>query len=362
MASIDSLAQEVIMKVGFLFILGLPILTYALNEHVINKRVLPINKNCDPNSGACRKGDWIAENIADCEYDRSLFHPFSCDAQNDAWSSWTVDVAQDDRCKPVSGKRFTCGAAGTNTRCVCSDTNLAYNPGINTCQCQYWPNKDVGAHSPAFCTGYYTGGTSTVHHWACCNNCNDPTSNTCNSNTWQGGSSGDYCGSCGQNTGGGRVKYYFNCGSCDDQQACSSKCDSKGYDFPGACWKWLDCFKGCCLASATQPRNKRDVSDITFCGDDVCSGNETPDSCPGDCCYKMNSANCTSDVSKCTPECCHAPTCCLEEDDKKGGINKGVVIGLPVTFTVLVIALVVIFAAVCYLYKKRKQSIDYNRI
>ena len=58
-ASIDSLVQEVIMKVGFLLILGLPILTYALNEHVINKRVLPINENCDPNSGACRKGDWV---------------------------------------------------------------------------------------------------------------------------------------------------------------------------------------------------------------------------------------------------------------------------------------------------------------
>ena len=54
------------------FILGLATLTYALKEHTINKRVLPINENCDPDSGRCRKGDWVAENIAGCESNRFL--------------------------------------------------------------------------------------------------------------------------------------------------------------------------------------------------------------------------------------------------------------------------------------------------
>ena len=43
-------------------------------KHYLNTRVLPSNQNCDPDSNRCRKGDWVAEHIADCEYDRSLFH------------------------------------------------------------------------------------------------------------------------------------------------------------------------------------------------------------------------------------------------------------------------------------------------
>ena len=66
------------------------------------------------------------------------------------------------------------------------------------CKCQYWPPEDPGVNTPAFCTGYYTGGTSGFHHWACCNNCNDST-NTCDGDEWQGGSTKNYCGECGQN-------------------------------------------------------------------------------------------------------------------------------------------------------------------
>lgn len=313
---------------------------------LVNKRVLPTNKNCDPDLETCRKGDWIDESIADCKYETSFGHWLSCDAQNDYWSSWIVDEAVGDRCQPVSGTRFRCGASGTNTRCVCSDTNLAYNPGINTCRCQYWPSEDVGAQSPAFCTGYYTGGTSSIHHWACCNNCNDPTGNTCDANTWQGGSSNSYCSNCGQNTGGGRVKYYFNCGNCDDQHTCSDRCGGFFSELPGLCWKWLDCFKGCCLAIATQPRNKRDVSAISFCGDGTCSGTETPGSCPEDCCYKMNEVNCTQG-NNCSPQCCSSPNCCLDTSDtdmqtngdsKLNNTNLGIVLlavcTLIVTFSI----------------------------
>ena len=317
-------------------------LSLALSDHPISKRVLPTNENCDPAAEVCRKGDWIAKNIAHCEYERSLFHVLTCDAQNDHPGSWIVDEAVGDRCKPSSGKRFKCGASGTNTRCVCSDTNLFYNPGPNKCRCQYWPPEDIGAHSPAFCTGYYTGGVSRVHHWACCNNCNDSTSQSCDGTTWQGGSSISYCGQCGQNTGGGREKYYFNCGSCDDQNSCSNFCNSKLLGIitnPGFCWMWLDCFKGCCLRTATQPRNKRDISQLSFCGDTICSENETPSSCPMDCCYQVNSNNCTiTSEGSCIPQCCQLSTCCkgnsLSVNNNSGRI-KATAIGVSMAMNIL---------------------------
>ena len=300
------------MEKVFLILISVT-LSLALSDHSINKRVLPTNENCDPAAEVCRKGDWIDRSIADCEYERSFRHPISCDAQNDHPGSWTVDEADGDRCKPSSGKRFTCGAQGTNTRCVCSDTNILMLK-FNECRCQYWPPEFIGVHSPAFCTGYYTGGTSGLHHWACCNNCNDAADQSCDGMTWQGGSPNSYCGQCGQNTGGGRVKYSFNCGSCDNQNSCASKCDAKNLDHAGLCWEWLDCFKSCCLDTATQPRNKRDVSEHSFCGDTLCSGSETPSTCPADCCYQINSDNCTRGTT-CLPECCQISSCCLHEDD-----------------------------------------------
>ena len=269
------------------------------------KRVLPINKDCDPNTQACRKGDWIAENIADCRR-RGLT---TCSAQNGVKTSWIVDVAKDSKCVPVQGLRFECGAPGTDTRCVCSDTNPV-SLKFNSCQCQYWPPEDVGVDYPAHCTGFYQGGTSGVHHWACCNNCNDP-SNTCDRETWQGGSTEDYCTSCGEKNGRGRTKYFFNCGGCANQQICSDYCSGPIRNLPGLCWKWLDCFKGCCLQTAQQPSNsmaKRQIS--AFCGDGRCDSNESPTTCPTDCCYQVNSM-CTGD-NICTNECCGSPSCCLE--------------------------------------------------
>ena len=190
---------------------------------------------------------------------------------------------------------------------MCSDPKLP----PNECKCQYWPEKDPGASKPAFCTGYYTGGRSGVHHWACCNNCND-TNKTCDGVTWQGGSSEVYCGPCGTNSnGGGRVKYYFNCGSCRQQELCSEYCS--GRNLPGLCWKWLDCFRGCCLANAQQPsRNKRQIETTSFCGDGTCGSGETPNTCPSDCCYQINPVCDPSNPNLCENECCEHSSCCLE--------------------------------------------------
>lgn len=222
----------------------------------ISKRVPPTTEHCDPRVNACRKGDWISSHIADCSYQG----PISCNAQHDTstWS-WIVDVEEEDRCTPVQGLQFNCGAAGSNTRCVCSDTN-PLSLTLNACRCQYWPAEDPGIHSPASCVAYYQGGELSVHHWACCNNCNDVTNQHCDGATWHGGSGESYCSYCGENTGGGRVLYYFNCGSCTDQRRCEEHCNGPISNLPGLCWMWLECFKSCCLQSTPQPlRSKRQI-------------------------------------------------------------------------------------------------------
>ena len=114
------------MKV--LFFLSLISLVYAHG-------LLPSKKNCDPRKGDCQHGDFVATDIADCEYDRDLFHMISCDAENDHMTEWTVDVARGHRCKSIRNRPIRCGAPGTKTRCVCSD--VKYGDGFNECRCQY---------------------------------------------------------------------------------------------------------------------------------------------------------------------------------------------------------------------------------
>lgn len=229
-------------------VVALILLSCVSGNHLLTKRALPTNSNCDPRLQACRKGDWVSEELADCEYHG---HKITCNAIGDRWLSWIVDRDEDNACLPSQDLEFACGDPNTHTRCVCSDVNVFYSslrnggPLYNQCKCQYWPKEDVGANSPAFCTGYYTGGQTKVHHWICCNNCRDREENTCDMKTWQGGSDLDYCGACGESTGSGRVKYYFNCKSCEDQQRCESECN--WMNWPGFCWLWSDCFKKCCL-------------------------------------------------------------------------------------------------------------------
>lgn len=236
---------ELLIALIFLSALG-------LGKQAIVKRALPTNFNCDPRLQVCRKGDWTPEDVAGCYYRGSKS---TCTAVNEGHSlSWIVDEDRHGDCRPLQGLQFLCGAAGTHTRCVCSDVNIFYSfftknrPLHNQCKCQYWPNEDIGARLPAFCTGYYIGGKSTVHHWICCNNCNDREANTCDRKTWQGGSDLNYCGECGDSTGNGKEKYFFNCGSCKDQHRCESKCNSPAWmKLPGLCWLWADCFKDCCV-------------------------------------------------------------------------------------------------------------------
>ena len=304
------------------------VILLALSDAAVNeggayrvKRILPESESrrCNPTiSGDCKKGDWVDEGIADCSY-RGSWPWSTCTASGDSGGvfSWVVEPDSDDKCKPVSGKGLRCGAQGSNTRCVCSDYKIQFNE----CVCQYWTEGTPGEDQPAFCNAYYLGGTSGVHQFACCNNCNDLTPSTCDGVTYQGGSTTKYCGSCGakKENYDTQWKSYFNCGSCDVQSACKKRCDGNFPNkLPGFCWRWLDCFSECCRAASYQPRQKQyrstspaEVASMAFCGDYRCSESETPATCPADCCYQANALNCSSDPSQCSPDCCQMETCCL---------------------------------------------------
>ena len=272
----------------------------------VEKRVLPVNEECNPTSGTCVKGDLIKTSVADCEFQKSSWYMYSCTASNNVWTHWVVEPEKNGNCLPMNGKKIKCGAIGSKTRCVCNSPIL----GRNTCRCQYWTQETPGASQNAFCTAYYIdAGTSGLHHYTCCNNCNDP-STSCDGRTYHGGSSMSYCGTCGKPTGGGRVEYYFNCKDCQTQSKCADMCDNNfpGATLPGLCWKWVDCFAGCCREMATQFSRRRQAdTPIEFCGDGTCQqSSEDPDTCPSDCCYLRNST-CTSG---CSLECCRTATCC----------------------------------------------------
>ena len=308
-------------------------------QHRISKRMLPDKQSCDPSRGTCSKGDFVDKALADCSYE-TILGTCTASGKTGGIISWVVAPDKDSKCKPtVKGKQFTCGAQGTKTRCVCND----YKIELNECRCQYWTEETPGSHDPAFCTAYYLAGDSKVHHYACCNNCNDENNTmsessdwkACDAHTYEGGSTSEYCNSCGVSTGGGLVKYYFNCGSCEVQTHCEARCNhTTGLRLPGLCWKWVNCFKGCCVATrkalAQRSRLKstknelkkhyseldidvgeRVVPNVGFCGDSNCSASESRFNCPADCCSLVNN-KCSSAPSECTDNCCQMDSCCLD--------------------------------------------------
>lgn len=168
------------------------------------------------------------------------------------------------------------------------------------------------------CQVFKWGGSSGVHWYACCNNClkTNPNYNpSCDSETYQGGSSISYCDHCGEDKGTGdadKFKTEFKCGGCDGQAAKRQKCKSnlrKLYNVPGFCWAHSRCFKKHCQKS--YGRKKREIKDIPdTCFNLQCEPGETPENCPVDCCYKNNPSACTWKDNTCVDECCGEPSCC----------------------------------------------------
>ena len=225
-----------------------------------NKRQLPLQTTCDlRRPGDCYKGDLIDTEVADCKKTSFIR---TCDPINDDYKlSSVIDVPDVSKhgvdCVGDGSRPITCGGAGTDTRCVCDkavDVKRIKSTVANQCRCQYWPQHDPRKDKPSYCTQYDNGGTTGVHFYICCNNCNDPLDGSCNKKDYQGGGSeGNYCGACGTNTedGGGRETYSFNCVSCSQQSACEKQCNKKyggiWANIPGFCPKWARCFRECCI-------------------------------------------------------------------------------------------------------------------
>jgi len=153
-----------------------------------NKRELPLSYDCNPRLGTCFKGDLISKNVATCKKD-SLF--ITCSPVGDYLFSSVVDVPDVSvhgvDCVPDSTLPLVCGTE--DTRCVCDkavDIKRPTESLFNQCRCQYWPEVDVRASQPSYCTQYDHGGTSKVHFYTCCNNCNDA-DKSCDGHAYQGG-------------------------------------------------------------------------------------------------------------------------------------------------------------------------------
>ena len=104
--------------------------------------------------------------------------------------------------------------------------------------------------------------------------------------------------------------------------------------------------------------------------------------CPADCCYLVNSVNCTSGVNNCSDECCNDPHCCLndnssdnDDDDHSNGSNgndslKGELVHVSVGIIVVffVVPMVGIIITVCYSKKlctekkEKKKGPDYGKL
>eukprot|EP00117_Sycon_ciliatum_P010928 scpid85323/ scgid12610/ len=237
-----------------------------------SKRDLPLSLECDPRvaSGAsrCFKGDLLSQSVGDCKKTGSRV--WSCSPKGGRWFSTSTDVADTSKhgvnCVPDTSKPVTCGTK--DTRCVCDSPVDITSPlkrpyKFNNCRCQYWPAVDVRDSRPNVCRQYDHGGTSSVHFYACCNNCASSES-TCDGQTYQGGGSeGQYCAPCGKRVAEemtSRHTYTFNCGGCKQQGVCKQQCDEEypiASKLPGLCPMWAGCFRRCCLQAVPQQTNSR---------------------------------------------------------------------------------------------------------
>ena len=201
----------------------------------------------------------------------------------------------------------------------------------------------ISSSKASTCTEYQGGVSSGgVHRYICCDNCGE-SNPYCDGRTWQGGSKVVYCGTCGIDSFGGKFRKSYMCQDCNTQVACARKASRGLGDIKGLCWRWAHKFGECCK-KALRFKKRQAVIDINstsfiFCGDGICQDDETPTSCPFDCCYQVNS-NCT--VSGCTPTCCGESSCCLEDDDGSGAATLHALSSLS-TFSLLLIMFFVTF-------------------
>lgn len=207
------------------------------------------------------------------------------------------------------------------------------------------------------CQNYWWGGTSGVHFYTCCNNCEDGNNNTaCAWKTWQGGGSRQlYCGQCGSNvpygtpaSPGCQLNIPYTCGGCDGETKSDSTCLHWYVDFPGVCWIYTACFSLQCRDYQQETLSAFSESyNNSLCGNMHCDADlgETTETCPLDCCQTVTqqcnfteifanysahntsyyyddilsanislyneSTNTTNSSCNAIPLCCAESTCCL---------------------------------------------------
>lgn len=185
------------------------------------------------------------------------------------------------------------------------------------------PNK-------GYCSAYQFGGTSRVHFYSCCNNCDEGSPPSCDGVTYQGASTENYCGPCGKPRNGRPVRRNYLFGprqrktaGCAAQTACVERC--KAFDlFPGTCWMWTSCFSKCVRKSTKQNGQANE-----FCGDGLCTQNENSTTCPIDCCGHVD-PECVLQEGKCLPTRCGFPSCTepSSSSSSAGKVAGGVIGGL----------------------------------
>ncbi|XP_060600533.1 keratin-associated protein 5-8-like [Ruditapes philippinarum] len=171
---------------------------------------------------------------------------------------------------------------------------------------------------PGQCATYKWGGTSGVHWYACCNNCNR-SDTSCDGKTYQSASDTKYCANCGIDTkkGNGKSGATYSCGGCQGQERSRKKCLSNLrmlYKIPGLCWAFAKCFQKKCKSQPTESTPAPDM-----CFNLRCDPGEDVNNCPADCCGNENEKCKWSQSNTCVPKCCSESTCC-NDSSRSGGL------------------------------------------
>ena len=181
------------------------------------------------------------------------------------------------------------------------------------------------------CQSFKWGGTSGVHFYTCCNNCNERDT-SCDRKTYHSASGDLYCDRCGTDNvkGNGQPFHSFSCGGCTGQNKIQEKCLSgirRIYNIPGFCWVFTWCFKDKCKAQFSNGLGFQVMTSDDTSYDLQCNNGETVKDSPVDCCQTVND-QCKFVDGQCPPLCCSEPDCCRTSAGTPTVLGGAAMIGL----------------------------------
>ena len=193
--------------------------------------------------------------------------------------------------------------------------------------------------NPGWCESFLLGGSSGLHFYTCCNNCNEQHA-SCDGRTYQSASNGRYCDTCGRdNAQGNGITYHnFTCGGCAGQAMIKARCLEGFFDvldnIPGFCWVFTWCFKAKCKDQFPQRLGSQVMSSNATSYDLQCNNGETVEDSPVDCCQTVND-QCKFVDGQCPPLCCSEPDCCSTSTGTSTESASGAIIGWMSVFLAL---------------------------